>query len=178
MSIEKGRISFYSQGIVLTMFLPYLHRPEGAPWIVVASSVLLGIAILLSILGMIAFFGAEETSRMMFPAFEFAKAVRLSVVERIEAFVVGIWVATTGLKVMVIYYSGILAFAYSLNLQDYRPLVLPISLFLVVLSASMFADTTHLREFMAHYANPYGSTFQVGIPLLLYILALFRRKDR
>jgi len=170
-------LSFYSQGVVLAMFLPYLRRPGEAHWIVVASSVLLAVAILLSILGVIAFFGVEETSRMMFPAFEFAEAVRFPLVERIEALVVGIWVATTGIKVMVISYSGVLAFASSLNLEDYRPLVLPIGLLLAVLSASMFSDTAHLREFMAHYASPYGNTFQVGIPLLLYILALFQRKD-
>ncbi|NPV29043.1 MAG: endospore germination permease [Firmicutes bacterium] len=169
--------AFFGEGMVFTMFLPCLRRPEEAHWVNLQVVFLLVAAGVSTIAGVIALFGAEETARLVFPTYELAKTVHLAgFLERIESLIVGVWVAAVGLKVMVIYYAAVVAFAQSLGLQDYRPLVLPSGLVLVALSILEFADNDHVREFLARYWGPFGITVQAGIPLLLFLLALARKK--
>ncbi|MDH7577011.1 MAG: endospore germination permease [Bacillota bacterium] len=169
--------AFFGEGIVFAMFLPYLRRPEDARRVNLQVIFLLVVMISLTVLGVTALFGAEETARLVFPTFDLAKTVRLGgFLERMESLVVGVWVSAVGLKVMVIYYAAALAFAQSFNLSDYRPLVLPGGVILVALSILEFTDIIHLREFLARFWGPLGITVQGGIPLLLFFLALIRKK--
>jgi len=171
-------LAFYGEGVVLAMFLPYMRQPEEAKRVQYEIPIILNFTMLLVIVGVIAYFGAGEAARMVFPTFELAKAVRLGFVERIESLFVGIWVTSVGVKVMVISYVTVLALAHSLSLRDYRPLVFPCGLILAVLSVLQFADTNHIREFLARYWIPFGFTFQWFIPFLLYLVALVRKKDQ
>jgi spore germination protein KB len=121
--------------------------------------------------------GAKETARLIFPTYELAKTVHLGgFFERFESLVVGIWVSTVGLKLMVIYYAGIMAIAQSLNLRDYRPIVLPGGLILVALSILEFTDIVQVRSFLFQYWPPLSVAFFGGITLLLWVVALLRKK--
>jgi spore germination protein KB len=169
-------LAFYGEGVVLAMFLPYVRHLEEAKRIRYEITIILNLTILLVIVGVLAHFGPDEVARLVFPTFELAKAVRAGFVERIESLVVGIWITSVGVKVMVFYYVTVLALAQTLGLKDYRPLVFPCGLILAVLAVLQFEDTNHLRAFLAHYWIPFGLTFQWFIPFFLYLVAVFRKK--
>lgn len=179
-SILKGSISlfaFYSEGFILLLFLPYLRRPKDAPKLNLAVSSLLTISITIIVLSQLAVFGPEETGRIIFPTFELAKMISIGgFFERIESFLLSFWVATVALKVMLLYYAALLAFAQSLNLKDYRPLVLPGALILVTLSVLVFPDVGYARRFLTTSWAICGLVLQAGIPIFLYILAVIRKK--
>lgn len=171
-------ISFFTEGAVMLMFIPNLREHEGAirkvlPWVVILSAVIL----LVVVAGVIALMGAEETGRLIFPTFELAKTIHLGgFIERIESLVVGIWVSTVGLKLMVIYYSGVLALAQTLNLRNYHPIVLPCGMILAGLSILQFTDVVQARAFIFKYWPPLSITFFGGITLILWLVAVLRRK--
>lgn len=168
---------FYGQGLLLTMLIPYIRHKGSVKRVVPEVTFYLNFAILLDIVGVLAIFGAEEASRLVFPTFELAKIVHLAgFVERIESLVVGVWVTTVGLKVMLFYYAGLLSFAHTFNLRDYRPLVLPGLFILIDLSILEFTDISQIRQLLAGPMVFFNNMVQLGIPLLLYLLALVKKK--
>lgn len=137
------------------------------------------VVMFIDVVGLIALFGAPETSRMMFPTFELAKTVSLGTfLERIESLVVGIWVGSVSLKIMSFYYVSVMIFAEVCNLREYRPLVMPYGITLVVLSLIGWHDTNHLRLDLSRYFPFVAFTVVVGTVLLLYIAVAVRRKGR
>lgn len=169
--------TFYAEGAFFSMVIPYLRRPREARPVVYEVNIWLAVAMIANIVGVIALFGPEETGRMIFPSFELAKTVHLSIfLERIDSLVVGIWVATVGLKVTVLYYVSVLTFAQSFNLQTYRPLVLPTAFILAALSILEFSDTIQVRIFLSRFLPPFTITVLFGIPLVLFLIALIRKK--
>ncbi|MEG3068788.1 MAG: GerAB/ArcD/ProY family transporter [Syntrophaceticus schinkii] len=117
--------AFYAEGTFLLMIIPSFRQPNEARQVVWPVVLILSVAMLFDVGALIALFGHEDTARMVFPTYEFAKTVHLGgFLERIESLVVGVWVATVGLKVTVFYYVSVLIFAQTFNLKDYRPLVL------------------------------------------------------
>ncbi len=174
-----GLVTFYGEGTVFLFFLPCLRRPREAWRVVAWVPPFLTFAMLLSFLGVVSLFGVEESARLIFPTFEFAKTVRFAgFLERVESLVVGIWVMTVGIKVTTIFYTCVLALAEVLRLRDYRPLILPLSVWLVALSLLQFRDVIHLREFLGRFIGPFGLTFQLGIPFFVWAAALLRGKRR
>lgn len=166
--------NFYFEGAVILMLFPYLRHPERGLPIIYQVSLLLFLPIMAVVIGVLALFGPEETARMVFPVYELAKTVRLAgFLEHIESLVVGIWVTTASLKLMVLYYAGVLILAQCCNLKDYRPLVVPVAFILIALSVFDFTSSFQVRNFLS---SIYLLTFIffLGIPLLLYLVSLFK----
>jgi spore germination protein KB len=171
--------AFYAEGAFLLMIIPSLRSPEDAKKLVLTVAAILLVVMFIDVVGLIALFGAPETSLMMFPTFELAKTVSLGTfLERIESLVVGIWVGSVSLKIMSFYYVSVMIFAEVCNLREYRPLVMPYGITLVVLSLIGWHDTNHLRLDLSRYFPFVAFTVVVGTVLLLYIAVAVRRKGR
>lgn len=171
--------AFYAEGAILLMLIPSLRPPEDAKKISLPVSVLLLVIMLMDVVGLIALFGAPETSRMVFPTFELAKTVSLGrFLERIESLVVGIWVGSVSLKIMSFYYVSVLIFAEVGNLKDYRPLVMPYGIILVVLSLIGWCDTNQVRLFLSHYYPLLTIAVVIGIMILLYVAVAVKTKGK
>jgi spore germination protein KB len=169
--------AFYAEGAFFLMILPNLNRPGQGRQVVLLVSLLLALIMSVDVVALIALFGHEETSRLLFPSFEFAKSVHVGVFfDRLESLVVGVWVATIALKVMAFYYISVLTFAEVFSLKDYRPLVLPFAFLLSSMSVLGWGNSNQIRIFLQHYFPLLTITVLGGIILLLYLVALFRRK--
>ena len=169
--------AFYAEGTFLLMIIPSFRQPNEARQVVWPVVLILSVAMLFDVGALIALFGHEDTARMVFPTYEFAKTVHLGgFLERIESLVVGVWVATVGLKVTVFYYVSVLIFAQTFNLKDYRPLVLPYALILVVLSLLGWADTNQITLYMSRYFPLFAFTVLGGTTLLLFFVGITRMR--
>jgi spore germination protein KB len=169
--------SFYGEGIAILFLIPCMRHSEQAPRINLKVTALLTIPLILLVVMEIAMFGAPETSRMISPTLELAKMISIGgFLERIESFLLALWITLVALKVMLLYYVALLSFAQVFNLCDYRPLVLPGAIILVSLSMLVFTDVTQTREFLSTSWNIFAITLETGIPIVLYILALVRKK--
>lgn len=80
-------------------------------------------------------FGVEEGKTLTFPFFSVVKIIDIGeFLERIEAFHMAIWILGGIIKVAFYYYLAVLGISQLLNLQDYKPIVLPFSTVIVPLS--------------------------------------------
>jgi spore germination protein KB len=170
-------LAFYGEGLAILFLIPCMRHPEQAPGLNLKITSLLNIPLLVMVVMEVATFGAVETSRILFPSFELVKMISVAgFFERVESFLLAFWVTTVCLKVALLFYTAMISFALSLNLQDHRPLVWPGAVSLAALAVLVFSDVTQARGFLAASWPLFGLSVEGGVPILLYSLALLRKK--
>ena len=179
MPVIKGtyhEIYFISEMVFLLMLIPYINKQEK-----VQKSVFTGV-ILLALLGMVVFggigavFGAALVNRINYPFLALARYVSIGdVATRIESLVMFMWVSGVFIKITILHYCAVLAVSQWLNLKVYKPLVIPIGAIMVVLSMIIAGNVVELGELLSKILIPY-LIIEIGIPFILLIVALLRKK--
>lgn len=180
--IVKGSVTpamWLGEIVTLAMIIPYLNKPREAYRVAALSILLIGFFLTASILESLLIFGPNMTGHWIFPTFNAIRVVSIAnFLERLESVVLMAWILGGIAKVGVFYYAAVLGSAQWLGLKDYRPLVLPVGVILVAFSILLHGE--NIVE-MLHYISlvevPFFLiVFEVGIPLLLLIVALVRGK--
>lgn len=167
---------FRGEVMLMLMFLPYINMPQKSMKYLLASILLMGIALAEATAVTTAVFG-EITENLTFPFFSLARYIALfGFIERLESLILVMWVAGVSIKVAAFYYVAALGAAQLFNLRDYRPVVLPIGVLLAAWSVGLFANSRELVEWINTSFPPYAFTFQLGIPSLLLLVAVLRKK--
>ncbi|MFC4769275.1 GerAB/ArcD/ProY family transporter [Effusibacillus consociatus] len=96
--------------------------------------------------------------------------------EHLESIVMAVWVAGAFVKISVFYYLLSLGTAQWLGLSNYRPLVLPLGIYIIVYSILVAPNLQELSSFLRTTNIPFNITITFAIPLLLLIVALIRKK--
>ena len=119
----------------------------------------------------------ELTNYLTFPFFELARCITIGrFIERMEALVLVMWVAGVTIKVATFFYLASLGTGQLFGLSDYRPIVLPIGLLLGVWSLELFENSTQVNQWLSKVLPPYAFIFELGIPLVLLIIAALTKK--
>ncbi|MFZ5944644.1 MAG: GerAB/ArcD/ProY family transporter [Bacillota bacterium] len=165
--------------ITLTMIIPYLNKPKEAHRVAVLSVLLVSFFLTASILEVLLIFGPDLTGNWIFPVFNAARLITVgNSLERLETVIVLAWILGGFFKIGVFYYAAVLGSAQLLELRDYRPLVLPVGIILVALSILQWGESiVDMLHFITKvYVPMLLIIFEVGIPLVLMIVAMARRK--
>lgn len=170
--------SWLGEIVTFTMIIPYLNKPKEAHRVAALSILLIGFFLTVSILEALLIFGPHVAGRWVFPTFNAVRVVSIAnFLERLESVIMAGWVLGGFVKVGVFYYVAVLGSAQWLGLRDYRPLVAPVGVILVALSILLHENVVDMLHFLAQVWPPYALiVFQVGIPLVLLIIALARGK--
>ncbi len=163
--------------LLMLMFLPFLNQPREAGKTLITAVFVIGFFLTLTAATSIAVFGPLLTQNMVFPVLELARYVSLGhFLERLEAVVIIVWVAGVAVKVAAFYLAAVLGTAQWLNIKDYRPLVYPVGIFILLYSAALFENSRELVDFLATVFAPYAYFFELIIPLGLLAVALIRKR--
>jgi spore germination protein KB len=95
--------------------------------------------------------------------------------ERMEAAIATLWIITIFYKIVIYFYGAILGLAQTLNLQDYRPLTLPMAMILIVISLIIYPNVVYANTWNSTTWIPFVLTFGLFLPLLLLIVAVLRK---
>lgn len=167
---------WFSETIVMAMFIPYINIPEKSRKKTIISILIIGLMGVFLNIAIVSVFGGE-TGRLTYPFLSLARYVSMAdFIERLDSFIMFMWVGGVFIKISVFHYCAVLSLAQLLNFKDYKPLAAPIGIILVVLSFILWENISHLIEEIAKILGLSYSIPQVGIPLLLLIIAKFRRK--
>ena len=139
-----------AQYLVLAMMQPAVNEPEKAvrtsAWAVAGPSMLLVLAAVV-VVGVL---GAPQGADSIFPVFRMIRAVRISeIVPHMEPLAVVAWGFGLFSTVAIFLYSGARGLSQVMSLQDYRPLILPMSLIWAVLSIHAFENLLTLSKFLS-----------------------------
>ncbi|MGQ9754705.1 MAG: GerAB/ArcD/ProY family transporter [Desulfotomaculales bacterium] len=180
--VIKGSVApamWLGQIVIFAMIIPYLHRPRDAHRVATFSLLLISFFLTASILEALLIFGPYVASAWIFPTFNAVRVVSIAnFLERLESVVVAVWVIGAFVKVGVFYYAAVLGSAQWLGLRDFRPLVAPVGLLLVVLSILLWGENIiEMLHLVTEVYVPFSLlVFESGIPLLLLVTAVGRRK--
>lgn len=160
--------------IVLTMFLPYLVRPEEGKRCAIAAQIILALLIGSNAFVITAVFG-PDVARLVFPTFSLAREV--STTFRLDAIAVMVWIISLYGKIALFYYVIVLGTAQLFNLRDYRSIIIPIGVIMAILSILAAENVRELVVHISKFWPIFAYIFEYIIPTgLLFIAAIrFRR---
>ena len=170
-------ISWMGEVIIWAMIIPYLRKPEDAKragiWgiLIIGFFALIGVFISLVIFGPIA-------GNLAYPVFNAVRIISIAnFLERLESVVITAWILSAFIKITIFYYVAVLGGAQLFGLKTYRPMVLPIGIILIILSALLLPNTAELTDFLASSFTFYSPVFfEIGIPLILLITAIIKKQ--
>jgi len=175
----KGSIvpqSWFSEIIAAAFLLPSLtDRSKGLRWGVIT---LLFVAVILSLtnLTVLMLFG-ELAGRLVYPVMSAARYIEIAdFLEHLEAIVMAIWVFGTFIKIVVFYFLLVQCTARVIGLSDWRPIVLPVGLLILISGIWTAPNLQQLVHALGTSIVFELLLIQLGIPLLLLAVALIRGK--
>jgi spore germination protein KB len=166
---------FFTETNLVAVILPALNIQRYAARSVVTAVVAVGLFHTVLCIAVLALLGLNAADRF-FSVIDLFRYISVGdIIERQEALVMAIWTGTSLVKIGLYYYCTCLASARWAGLRDYRPLVFPIGLLLVLVSIINFPNIAVLQETILKII-PTALSIQIGLPLLLLIVAVFRGK--
>ncbi|WP_257348506.1 GerAB/ArcD/ProY family transporter [Pseudalkalibacillus decolorationis] len=168
----------FGEMIAFTMLLPYLNKSQSAVKVGVAGMIISGIILSLTVSLNISVLGLEAAERSIFPLIKTVGEINIGhLLQRMDAIALLIFVITSFFKIGTFFFVAVIAASDLFKVQKYGKLALPIGiiiLFSSMIMASNFSE--HLKEGLEIVPPYIHIPFQLGIPLLLLMVALFRKR--
>lgn len=166
----------FGQGILFLMFLPALNEPKKVQRSLFAAFVLALLLLMLINVRNIAVLGGS-IEILTYPSYQAVKLINIAeILTRLDILLVFAEILTTFIKVSLLYYIVVLGTAQLLKMDSYLPLVLPIGSIMISLSLLLLGFYLEYFKFTIHVFPLYSFPFELGIPLVLLLLALFKGK--
>lgn len=163
--------------VVFLMIVPYVNRTKGVGKAIFTGISIEGLAIIIITTISILVLGDDFTARSTYPSYVLAKKISIgNFLERLEAIMAGIWFLSLYFKLAICYYASALGLAQTLKLKQYRALIFPLGMILLVFSIFSVPNLSYFKSFLAHIWTPYSLTYGLFLPLLLLGVAVLRKK--
>ena len=161
---------------LLLFMLPFLSNYREARPAAYKAVLLLGLVLGTDVLMVLAVFG-KEAANFVFPVHSLAAYISVAgFLERVEAFILALWVAGVTIKVAVWYYCATLVTAQTFNLKDYKPVVLPLGIIQAVWSITIYDNIREMVDFFEKPWITFSLFFEFVVPTTLLLIAVIRKK--
>ncbi|WP_418790728.1 GerAB/ArcD/ProY family transporter [Phosphitispora sp. TUW77] len=156
--ISRGEI------VVILMYVPFMNQPRETGRVLIISIFVIAFLLTLSAIINIGVLGPILTKSL------------IRYLEQLEPLVFFIWITGNTIRLAVFYLAAVLGTAQWLNIKDYRPMVYPIGIFILVYSYVIFENTSEMVVFLAAPVVPYMYIIELIIPMTLLVAAFIRKK--
>lgn len=157
------------------LFLTILHqlRAKSSPYKVYFWSLLIGGSIILIVsVRTLLSLGVANISILYFPSYASVRLINIGdFLERIEVSVAVVFLIAGFIKISVCLYAASTGIASLLNYQNYRRIVAPIGLSMLIFSAIIYTNTLEMFEWANNIYKYYALPFEVILPLIILISA-------
>ncbi len=163
--------------IVILQIIPSVNKPLKINRAVYSGVLVTGMGILVGSF-IYALFG-PLTAAFQMPALEFARFASVGrYVRNLDLFVMAIWITGIYVKIMVFYYASTFALAQLFRVKDYKTLILPVGLFLGIMSGATQGRAIENAQFL-HYIFPlYSLTMSLVVPGIIMLLSLVKKERK
>ncbi|MBU8906637.1 GerAB/ArcD/ProY family transporter [Desertibacillus haloalkaliphilus] len=170
--------SWYSEFFLISFLLPYVANPNKALRWSVMSLLLISFSLMVTNLVVMLLFGLI-TEDLSYPLMSAARYISIAdFFENVEAVVMALWVAGAYVKIAVFYYALVIGTAQWLDLSNYRPVVFPIGMLLVIFGVWVTPTFTEMRELLGATSPVYLPFVQTLIPLFLLVVVIVKKRMR
>ncbi|HEX3048132.1 MAG TPA: endospore germination permease [Bacillota bacterium] len=121
--------------LFMALWLPCLNKHKGGARAVVWGISISGVLLTVLVAAFVGFTGTSLTPRMLFPIFYMSRYIQIGgFLTGLEAIFMLLWLISSYLEILVFSYPSVVGLAQWLNLKDYKPLILPMTVITIVLS--------------------------------------------
>ncbi|WP_318840644.1 endospore germination permease [Paenibacillus sp. BJ-4] len=168
-------IAFLSH-VVLLMIFPFVDHPDQARKAFLIGSLIGGLTLVLLVTLAILVFGPGLTARNIYPSYLLAKKINIgNFLQRIEAVMTALWFISLFFRLVLYIYSIMIAITQIFNLKDYRPLISPFGMILVVMSVIIYPNVPYQQSWDAKIWTPYVLSIGLLLPVLLLCIHGIRK---
>ncbi|WP_405112958.1 endospore germination permease [Paenibacillus sp. FSL K6-1217] len=175
----KGAVApaaWFSEYIVLAFLLPYVNSKKHLGRTMLVSLVITTLAMTAANLFCLLLMG-DLTDSFAFPVMIAARYITIAdFLQHIEALIIAIWIFGIFVKISVFLYIFAASAAEWFGLDDYRPLVIPLAFVSMVFSYWVVTGAAGVAALVSASANIYTLMVLVGLPAVVYGLALLKRR--
>lgn len=162
--------------IALLMIFPAVNRIDNARKAFFNGSMLGGLMMVLIVALSILVLGADLTAKSIFPSYSLAQKINIgNFLQRIEAIMAIMWFISLYFRVTIYIYVIVLAIAQIFKLEDYRPLVSPLGMILVVMSVVIYPNVPYQQTWDGTVWLSYTLSIGLLLPLLLLSIHVIRK---
>lgn len=168
-------MAWFSHFVLLSFFLPFLtDREKGMKWGMISVICVMMTLFVINI-GTLFLFGGL-TSMLAYPVMSAVRYVSIAdFLEHLESLVMAIWVASAFLKISAYYYALVLGTSQWLDISDYRVIVFPLGLLLLVFSLWSLPNLQEVN-YLLTFVVFNNLAYEMIIPLLLLLIHTIRKK--
>ena len=175
--VLKGALTpqaWVSELFLMSFLLPSVADPaKGRKWGFISLSIVVMTLLYVNLMSL--FLLGVDTSNKMYPILIAFRYISIgNIFENLEALLLGMWFLGNFMKISVFYYVSTLSLGQWLKLSDYRPVVFPIGILIVVLSLWDLPDFPTLSLYLKGIIPFFIPAVLIFIPLVLLIVALLR----
>jgi spore germination protein KB len=179
--VIRGSIPFivlaFIEPVAVLMILPFVSQKDSIRKSLFVGQLLAGSVLIIITMLAILVLGPDLTAKHIYPSYILAKKINIAnFLTRLEAMLAIIWFITIFVRFSLFFYVAVLGLAQTLKLQDYRPLIFPFGMILIVFTMIMAPSTVYYNTFISDIWPFYASTFGFLLPLLLLTIAKVKRK--
>ena len=168
--------AFRGELVLGAMMMPYINQRTAGRHAPHWANLLIALLLTSDFLSVLFILG-PLTAESSFPTLAIARYVSAAnFLERFEVLVMLIWIAGVMVKIAIFYYAAVLGTAQLCGLRDYRPLVFPAGIILLVLAIVSFDNFTELSGFIDNLWPVYALVFETVLPLTLLLVAVILGK--
>lgn len=180
MPVLNGAISpagWFCETVSIAFIMPFINKSRetrlcsiiGVSWAAVTLSFMAALVVMV--------FGQQLTSILTFPTLEAVRYINVGqYVQRVEIIFLIPWITSNYIKICFFYYIAVLISSRWCKVEKTKTLVIPIGLLIFSLSLALFKNSVDLSLFLTQVWGYYSLPIELGIPALLLVIELLRRK--
>lgn len=163
----------FGELVVFMMLFPYLNKIKNTSKVSYLGVTVGGGIVLISVLRDLIALGPVLVSKINYPAHMTSRLIPSISVEPLVSlnFFVG-----GGIKESVLIFASAYGISQVLGIDNYKPLVLAVTSFMVVLSVWVYSNALDMFRWADIIYPYYALPFQVIIPIILLVISLLRKK--
>lgn len=120
--------------------------------------------------------GASITSNLRFPLFILTQEINVGIIfTRLEAMILVVWLTTNFISTFFYFYAGAFGLAQVLKLKDYKRIVIPLGLIIVVLSDFIYKNVPYEINWDSYVWPSVVFTLGFILPVLLICVSTIKR---
>lgn len=163
--------------VVFLMIIPAINRKEGGKMGFLTGYLIGGAVLFLVSILTILVLGADLTSRETYPSYTLAKQINVgNFIQRVEAIASFLWFITVFIKLSLSFYASAYCLANILKLKDYRVVIFPLAIIMLVLSLVAYPNTAFFLTFVSATWPFLALMYGFILPLLLFLISSFTKK--
>ena len=172
----------FSETVIFLTFFNQLTKKEKVYKVYFLSWIISGLFILLVSVRTLLSLGVPNMEILFFPTYASVRLLNIiNFIERIEISVAIVFLFAGFIKISVCLYGAAIGTAHLLGFSNYRKIVAPLGLTMLILSIIIYKNTAEMFQWNDIYKY-YAFTFEVFMPVVTYMAAvarkLFSRKKR